>query len=80
MMQSKKLPQFKGLVPNESTTNDPIIQRLAEDNKAQIFASDVAAAALMTSSKAMYPWDLIIKKFGNFLFIDKRDEENMLDW
>ncbi len=34
----------------------------------------------MTSSKAQYPWDLVIKKFGNFLFIDKRDEENMLDW
>jgi hypothetical protein len=34
----------------------------------------------MTSSKAQYPWDLVIKKFENIVFIDKRDEENMLDW
>lgn len=29
MQKAKKLPQFKGLVPNEITTRDPIIQRLA---------------------------------------------------
>jgi len=34
----------------------------------------------MTSSKAQYSWDLVIKKFGEVLFIDKRDEENMLDF
>jgi hypothetical protein len=34
----------------------------------------------MTSSKAGYSWDLIIKKWGEIIFIDKRDEENMLDW
>ena len=80
MQKSKKIPQFKGLVPNEITTRDPIIQRLAQEGKAQIFATDIAAAALMTSTKACYPWDLVIKKWQGFLFIDKRDEENMLDW
>jgi hypothetical protein len=40
----------------------------------------LAAAALMTSSKAQYSWDLIIKKYAGLLFIDKRDEENILDW
>jgi len=34
----------------------------------------------MTSSKANYSWDLQIKKFGNMLFIDVREDENMLDW
>lgn len=80
MAKPKKLPQFKGMVPNEITTRDPIIQELAQEGKAQIFATDLAAAALMTSSKAQYSWDLVIKKFGEVLFIDKRDEENMLDW
>lgn len=80
MAKAKKLPQFKGLVPSEITTRDPIIQRLAQEEKAQIFATDLAAAALMTSSKAGYSWDLIIKKWGDIIFIDKRDEENMLDW
>ena len=48
--------------------------------KAQVFITDTAAAAIMCSSKAVYSWDLIIKKQGNMLFIDKREEENMLDW
>jgi len=34
----------------------------------------------MCSSKATYSWDLVIKKFQHMLFIDKREEENMLDW
>lgn len=34
----------------------------------------------MTSSKAMFSWDLVIKKFEGLLFIDQRDEENVLDW
>ncbi len=34
----------------------------------------------MTSSKAHYSWDLIVKKFGSMIFIDKREEENILDW
>jgi len=45
-----------------------------------IFATDISAAAIMTSCKAQYPWDLVIQKFSNMLFIDKREEENMLDW
>lgn len=64
----------------ESTFNDKIILRLAEEEKANIFATDVAVSALMTSLQANYPWDVIIKKFEGLLFIDKRDEENMLDW
>ena len=62
------------------TVSDPIIQRLAQEGKANIFATDIAAAALMTSSKAHYSWDLIVKKFGSMIFIDKREEENILDW
>ena len=80
MTKAKKLPKYNGMVPNEITTRDPIIQELAQEGKAQIFATDLAAAALMTSSKAQYSWDLVIKKFGEVLFIDKRDEENMLDF
>lgn len=48
--------------------------------KANVFISDVVASALMCSSKANYSWDLIITKAGGIIFIDKREEENMLDW
>ena len=34
----------------------------------------------MTSTKSLYSWDVIIKKYQDKLFIDKRDEPNMLDY
>lgn len=33
----------------------------------------------MTAPKSQYSWDVIIKKYQDKLFIDKRDEHNMLD-
>jgi len=63
MKRPQKLIPFKGLVPNVKTVSDPIIRRLASEDKAQIFATDIAVAALMTSTKAQYPWDLVIKKW-----------------
>jgi len=34
----------------------------------------------MTSTKSLYSWDVIIKKYNDKLFIDKRDEPNILDY
>lgn len=34
----------------------------------------------MTSPKSLYSWDVIIRKYQDKLFIDKRDEQNMLDF
>jgi len=34
----------------------------------------------MCATKAQFAWDIVIKKFGDFIFIDKRDTENILDW
>jgi translation initiation factor 3 subunit D len=33
----------------------------------------------MTAPKSLYSWDIIIKKYQDILFIDKRSEENILD-
>jgi hypothetical protein len=33
----------------------------------------------MTAPKSLYSWDVIIKRHGGLLFIDKRDEDNILD-
>lgn len=59
---------------------DPNIQRLATEGKADIFTTDVALAALMSAPKAQFAWDVLIRKVDGLLFIDKRAEENMLDW
>ena len=56
------------------------MQRLAKENKADIFATETAAAAIMTAPKSLYSWDVIIKKYQDKIFIDRRDETNMLDY
>lgn len=53
--------------------------------KANVYMTDKAAAAIMCSSKAVWSWDLEFKKqnfgkLGTVLFVDKRDEENMMDF
>ena len=76
-----QLSQFKGSVYySVPTLEDPVIQRLAKENKADIFATEVAAAAIMTAPKSLYSWDVVIRKFQDKVFIDKRDEPNILDW
>jgi translation initiation factor 3 subunit D len=77
----KQIPveQFNGENFNVDTLDDPIIKRLAQENKADVFATELAVSAIMTAPKSLYSWDVIIKKFQDKLFIDKRDVPNMLD-
>lgn len=53
---------FSGDVFDVDTLSDPIIQRLATENKADIFATDTAVAAVMTAPKSLYSWDVLIRK------------------
>ena len=55
------------------------MRRLANENKADIFATELAVSAIMTAPKSLYSWDVVIKKYQDKLFIEKRDEENILD-
>ena len=75
------LQSFSGDVfYNTPTLEDPVIRRLAQENKAEIFATELAISAIMTAPKSLYSWDVIVKKYQDKLFIDKRYEENILDY
>lgn len=77
-----KIPPHGGNWTETSIVCDEIVQQIAQQGKANIFTTDEVAAAIMCSTRAVYSWDIMIKKFGTNLFIDKRDEEgahNMLD-
>lgn len=65
---------------NMSTLDDKIIRKLAFENKADIFATEQAVAAIMTAPKSLYSWDVQFKKHQDKIFIDKREETNMLDY
>jgi len=58
---------------NVTTSSDPVIQELAEKDEATIFATDSVLSMLMCSPRSVYPWDIVIVRQGNKIFLDKRD-------
>lgn len=64
---------------NPTTSEDPVIQQLAEKDEATIFATDSVLSMLMCAPRSIYPWDIVIIREGNKLYIDKR-EGSQLDF
>ncbi|RKF55927.1 Eukaryotic translation initiation factor 3 subunit D [Golovinomyces cichoracearum] len=62
---------------NVTTTSDPVIQELAEKDEATIFATDSVLSMLMCSPRSVYPWDIVIVRQGNKVFLDKRDNATL---
>lgn len=69
-----------------TTTDDPVLEKLAVDgiggvgdgDKKTVFVTDNILAHLMTCSRSVYPWDLVIQKTaGGLLFLDKRDNSQL---
>jgi len=57
-----------------TTTDDPVLEKLAIDGQGQVFITDTILAHLMTCTRSVYPWDIVIQKLPNgTLFFDKRD-------
>lgn len=69
----RKLAIHDRIYYNPTTTEDPVIQQLAEKDEAQIFATDSVLSMLMCSPRSVYPWDIVIVRQGNKLFFDKRE-------
>ncbi|KHJ47010.1 eukaryotic translation initiation factor 3 subunit 7 [Trichuris suis] len=55
-----------------STTDDPVIERLAIGKDYNVFGTDVIIATLMCCTRSVYSWDVVIHRVGNKLFFDKR--------
>jgi translation initiation factor 3 subunit D len=73
----KKLMVQDRLFFNPTTTEDPVIQQLAEKDEASIFATDSVLSMLMCAPRSVYSWDIVIIRQGNKLFFDKRDGSNL---
>ncbi|XP_010272431.1 PREDICTED: eukaryotic translation initiation factor 3 subunit D-like [Nelumbo nucifera] len=70
----KRLERFKNRnFFKVTTTDDPIIRRLANEDKATVFATDSILSTLMCTPRSVYSWDIVIQRVGNKLFFDKRD-------
>ena len=61
-----------------TTTDDPVLEKLALDGLGQVFVTDTILAHLMTCTRSVYPWDLVIQKLPDgMLFLDKRDNSQL---
>lgn len=69
----KKLSPLDRAAYNVTTSSDPVIQELADKDEARIFATDSVLSMLMCAPRSVYPWDIVIVKQGNKVFLDKRD-------
>ncbi|KKY35110.1 putative eukaryotic translation initiation factor 3 subunit d [Diaporthe ampelina] len=69
----KKLNPIDRAAYNVTTSSDPIIQELADKNEATVFATDSVLSMLMCAPRSVYPWDIVIVKQGNKVFLDKRE-------
>ena len=58
---------------NASTSDDPIIVQLSAKKAAHIFATDSILSVLMSATRSVNSWDLILDRRGDQLFIDKRE-------
>ncbi|CAI6099951.1 unnamed protein product [Clonostachys chloroleuca] len=73
----RKLTAIDRAAYNITTSNDPIIQELAEKDEATIFATDSILSMLMCSTRSVYPWDIVIVRQGNKIFLDKRENATL---
>ncbi|GAA5874978.1 hypothetical protein JCM8547_002140 [Rhodosporidiobolus lusitaniae] len=58
---------------NPSTSDDPVIQQIAAKDRAQIFVTDSILSMLMTAQRSVYPWDIVLTREADKLFLDKRE-------
>ena len=64
---------------NPTASEDPILQALAAKDRARVFTTDAVISMLMCSSRSVYPWDIVLVREGDKLFMDKR-EQGPLDY
>ncbi|BFZ62063.1 hypothetical protein YB2330_003142 [Saitoella coloradoensis] len=58
---------------NPTTSVDPVVQQLANEGKANVFATDSIISMLMCAPRSVYPWDIVLVKEGDNLYLDKRE-------
>jgi len=74
--------QVPYLTPNITASEDPILLKHREDRaakdagsedaKVSVYATDTVLALLMCAPRSVYSWDILVKKEGNVIYLDKR--------
>lgn len=73
----RRLQSLDRAAYNVTTTQDPVLQELAEKNEATVFATSDILSTLMCATRSVYSWDIVIVHQGNKIFLDKRPGASM---
>lgn len=60
-----------------STMDDPIIRDLAKQHAARVYCTDSIAARIMCCTRSVNPWDLVLTRADDLLFIDEREKAEL---
>ncbi|XP_063933799.1 eukaryotic translation initiation factor 3 subunit D-like [Zophobas morio] len=74
---TKPLQRTDRYYSTSTTTEDPIIAKLARANEGNVFATDLILSTLMTCTRSVYSWDIIAERVENELFLDKREKSSL---
>ncbi|KAL4893217.1 eukaryotic translation initiation factor 3 subunit D [Aspergillus ambiguus] len=69
----RRLQALERAAYNVTTSQDPVIQELAEKNEATVFATSDILSMLMCAPRSVYSWDIVIVHQGNKIYFDKRE-------
>ncbi|KAJ1562225.1 hypothetical protein HK096_000836 [Nowakowskiella sp. JEL0078] len=73
----KSLQQIEKSFFNGTTSDDPILEKLgkaSENEGTSVFITSQILATMMCTSRSIYPWDVVITKEGDKIYVDKRPE------
>jgi len=70
----KKLLRMNKTFHSVTTTDDPIIRKLARQGN--VFATDTILTSLMCCTRSVNPWDIVVQKVKNKIFLDKREDSD----
>ncbi|XP_042639398.1 eukaryotic translation initiation factor 3 subunit D [Orycteropus afer afer] len=73
----KPLRSIKRIFHTVTTTDDPVIRKLAK-TQGNVFATDAILATLMSCTRSVYSWDIVVQRVGSKLFFDKRDNSDFV--
>ncbi|XP_067935148.1 eukaryotic translation initiation factor 3 subunit D-like [Watersipora subatra] len=71
----KKLQRMNKTIHSVTTTDDPIIRKLARQGN--VFATSAILTTLMCCTRSVYPWDIVVQKVKDKIFLDKRDDSDL---
>ncbi|CAL8073755.1 unnamed protein product [Calicophoron daubneyi] len=70
----RALVRVNRVIHTVSTTDDPVIRRLAKEHAGRVFCTDAIAACIMCCTRSINPWDVVVTRVDDLLFFDEREK------